>query len=86
MPKLSEFYGIIITMNFGDHHPPHFHAQYGEHEATFGIDPVDIQRGSLPNRARRLVLEWAAAHRVELSENWERASRFESVNRIAPLD
>jgi hypothetical protein len=26
MPQLSNFYGIIIFMNFQDHAPAHFHA------------------------------------------------------------
>jgi hypothetical protein len=28
MPELSRFYGIVIKMYFGDHAPPHFHAEY----------------------------------------------------------
>ena len=30
MPEISRFYGIIITMYYDDHNPPHFHARYGE--------------------------------------------------------
>jgi hypothetical protein len=26
MPEISRFYGIIITINYDDHLPPHFHA------------------------------------------------------------
>jgi hypothetical protein len=33
MPEISRFYGLIIKMFFKDHNPPHFHAEYGEHEA-----------------------------------------------------
>lgn len=29
MPEISLFYGIRITMNWSDHNPPHFHAEYG---------------------------------------------------------
>ncbi len=28
MPVISRFYGILIKMFFGDHAPPHFHAEY----------------------------------------------------------
>jgi hypothetical protein len=28
MPEVSRFYGIVITMYFDEHNPPHFHAQY----------------------------------------------------------
>jgi len=28
MPEISRFFGITIKMFFGDHVPPHFHAEY----------------------------------------------------------
>lgn len=34
MPELSRFYGIVIKMYFGDHDPPHFHAEYAEDRAV----------------------------------------------------
>ena len=34
MPEISNFYGIIITMLFDDHNPPHFHVKYGENRAV----------------------------------------------------
>ena len=30
MPELSRFLGIVITMFYREHGPPHFHASYGE--------------------------------------------------------
>ena len=33
MPEISRFFGIVIRMFYNDHQPPHFHAEYGEHEA-----------------------------------------------------
>ena len=32
MPELCRFLGIIITMYFNDHNPPHFHVRYCRHE------------------------------------------------------
>ncbi len=29
MPTISRFLGILITMYWSDHSPPHFHAKYG---------------------------------------------------------
>ncbi|MGH2759714.1 MAG: DUF4160 domain-containing protein, partial [Actinomycetota bacterium] len=29
LPRISEFYGIVIFMYHDDHPPPHFHARYG---------------------------------------------------------
>ena len=44
MPRISAFYGISIYMYYHDHVPPHFHAIYGENEATFEIaDSTGLQ-------------------------------------------
>jgi hypothetical protein len=86
MPRISEFFGIVIAMFYNDHAPPHFHARYGEHEALIVIDTLATLRGSLPRRALALVLEWAAEHRHELASDWERARRGEPLAPIAPLD
>ena len=56
-------------MFFNDHPPPHFHARYGEFEATIEIATLNILEGALPSRALNLVQEWAMMHREELSDN-----------------
>ena len=40
MPEICRFYGIVIKMYFADHSPPHFHAEYAEHEARIAIDSL----------------------------------------------
>jgi len=55
MPAISAFYGILIRMFFNDHPPPHFHARYGEFEATIEIATLNILEGALPARALNLV-------------------------------
>jgi hypothetical protein len=43
MPEVAWFLGIVITlyMEFEEpHHLPHFHARYGEYQATFSISPI----------------------------------------------
>jgi hypothetical protein len=35
MPEISRFYGIVITIYYDEHLPPHFHARYGEDRAAF---------------------------------------------------
>jgi hypothetical protein len=72
-------------MNSHDHLPPHFHAEYAEHEAAVDIRTGRAIAGSLPNRALRLVVEWAELHRAELMENWRRCERAEPLSPIAPL-
>jgi len=59
MPTISAFYGILIRMFFNDHTPQHFHARYGEFEATIEIGSLQILQGKLPSRALMLVQEWA---------------------------
>jgi hypothetical protein len=85
MPRLCEFYGIVIYMYRPDHPPAHFHARYGEHWAQVALDGSAILEGGLPPRAFRLVQEWARLHAVELVENWDRAQRLEALVAVDPL-
>ncbi len=86
MPKVSEFYGIVIALFYADHAPPHFHARYGESEVLVEIDSLRALRGRLPRRALALVLEWAVLHQRELHAAWERARQGLPLDPIAPLD
>lgn len=86
MPALSVFFGIVITMYWREHNPPHFHASYGETEALVSIETLEVLRGSLPRRALAMVLEWAAEHRAELMENWRLCQAFTPPQPIAPLE
>lgn len=86
MPRVAEFFGIAIFMYFNDHVPPHFHAEYGEFEAVYAIDTLDVLRGSLPRRAHVMVVEWALAHRAEVRAGWSRAREGLSLEQIEPLD
>jgi len=86
MPRVSTFFGIVIYMYYNDHLPPHFHAEYGEHEAIYEIDTLDVTRGDLPRRAHALVLEWATLHRNELRDDWERARKEKPLAEIEGLE
>ncbi len=85
MPEVSRFYGIVITMYFDEHNPPHFHAKYGGDSAEIGIDPMIVLVGHLPRRARELVMDWAELHQVELMANWERLRQSGQFEKIDPL-
>jgi len=85
MPRISEFYGIVIEMYFADHAPPHFHARYGGVEATIVIATGELLAGAIPGRALRLVREWLDAHRAEVEANWDRARRHEHPTSVPPL-
>ena len=85
MPEISRFLGIVITMYFNDHNPPHFHVRYEEFRAMLGIDPLELGEGSLPPRVLGLVIEWAEIHQAELLENWTSLAAEGKFRRIAPL-
>lgn len=85
MPEISRFYGIVIKMFFADHNPPHFHAQYAEHEVLIEIETLAVISGNLPGRALGLVAEWTSLHQDELLELWQRAKSLEPLHKIDPL-
>ena len=86
MPKIAEFYGIVIYMYYRDHGVPHFHAIYGDHEAVITIDGLRVLEGRLPRRALALVRAWGKLHGDELQRNWELARANRSLQQIAPLE
>lgn len=86
MPQIAIFFGIIIRMYFGDHRPPHFHAEYQGERATFDFNG-NVLRGEISSRtARRLIKTWAAQHQRELMSNWHNGQRGLPLSRIAPLE
>ena len=80
MPTIALFYGIIIQMYFlsSEHNPPHIHAIYNDHRATYSFKI----NGNLPVKAEKLVLEWMKLHIDELREMWD----SQSFKRIEPLE
>lgn len=86
MPQVSRFFGIIISMFYDEHNPPHFHATYGEFNAEIGINDLNVLIGKLPSRALGLVIEWASIHQTELLENWNRIENGQTIEKIAPLE
>jgi hypothetical protein len=86
VPEVSRFFGIVITMYYRDHPPPHFHVRYGAQKALVDIAGLSIIAGTLSPRALGLVTEWGAQHRGELVENWRRAEKQEALNKIDPLE
>lgn len=69
MPKVSEFNGIRICQYYGEHPPPHFHAQYGEDEIVVRISPAEVLEGDCSRRIESLVKKWALVHVDELTAN-----------------
>jgi Domain of unknown function (DUF4160) len=86
MPEISRFFGIVISLNYNDHPPPHFHVRYAEQKAIVAIDSLTVLEGRLSPRAHGLVVEWASAHQQELIEDWRLARQQQPLKPIAPLE
>lgn len=85
MPEVSRFFGIVITMYYDDHPPPHFHARYGGDQMKVEIENGQVLAGRFSPRPTGLVQEWLVLHRQELRDNWRRARREEALERIDGL-
>lgn len=73
-------------MFYREHGVAHFHAEHQGQQATFTLDG-EILAGTLSSRtARRLIKEWAMAHRTELQANWGRLNEGEALEHIPPLE
>ncbi len=81
MPEICRFLGIIITMYFDEHNPPHFHVRYNEYRASFEISSLNVIAGSVPAKVRGLVEEWAELHKDELLRMWD----SKDFHKIKPL-
>ena len=85
MPKISEFFGIVIYIFYREHGVPHFHARYAGDQAVIAIEDLTVLEGKLPPRALGLVIEWATLHQGELADIWRKAQAHEPLGTIEPL-
>ena len=86
--RCRQFHGsteLESTMNYNDHLPPHFHAEYQDYEVTVEIVNGNIT-GKMPRRALRMIWNWLDEHKAELEENWTRARNRQVLLDIAPLE
>ena len=86
MPEISRFFGVIISIFYDDHNPPHFYARYGDYDALIKIEDFAVIKGHLPPRALGLVVEWAGIHKDELMEDWKMAVENKNLFPIEPLN
>jgi hypothetical protein len=77
MPVIAWLNGVRIVIQYLEHNPPHFHAFQAGDEVVIAIRTGRVIAGGLSRSDLRSIKKWADAHRVELLENWERATRHE---------
>ena len=88
VPEISRFYGLIISLYYGDteyRHKPHIHVRYGDDNASFSIDDAEMLAGKLPLRQTRLIQAWIELHRDDILEDWDLIQNGKDYFTIAPL-
>lgn len=68
MPTICYFRGIKVYINWNDHRPPHFHAEYAWEKVIVSINDIEVLEGSMPNKQLKMLLGWAAFHQDKLIE------------------
>lgn len=84
MPEISKFYGIIVSLYWYDHNPPHVHFTYGEYECSISVFDRVVD-GEAPAKVIAKVNEWMNLHEAEILSLWEKAQKGDKLGRIEPL-
>ena len=87
MPIVSQFYGIIVRMNFNEdtkHHKAHLHAYYAEYKAVFDFN-ANILEGYFPNKQKKMLEVWNSIHKEELEALWKTMRTHNDFFKINPL-
>jgi len=69
MPEISRFFGIIITMYYNDHAPPHFHVRYGKQKGRVSIQELRVLDGNLSLVPGASCLNGLASTRTNCGES-----------------
>ncbi len=86
MPEISRFLGIVISMYYDEHNPPHFHARYGSYKISVQIESGMVMKGFFPKKELRAVLNWQELHKKDLMQDWQLAEIEKPLNKIKPLE
>lgn len=85
MPEISRFYGIVISLFWKDHNPPHVHFTYGDYECSISV--IDrVVDGQAPAKVIAKVNSWIDLHEQEILSLWEKAQSGESIGKVPPLN
>ena len=84
IPEICRFFGIIISLYWKGHNPPHIHFEYGDYQCSISV--LDrIVNGQAPAKVIAKVNEWIDLHEAEILTLWEKAQRGEKIDKIEPL-
>jgi hypothetical protein len=86
MPRISAFFGLVISMPTNDHDPPHFHVSSAGQRGRVVVGTGEVLPGStLSRRSLRLVERWRRLHAAELMQAWESIRAGRRPGTIEPL-
>jgi hypothetical protein len=71
MPRVALVASVKVEMFFDDHFPPHVHVSYNEYEEVIDIRSLNTYAGYIPEKKRKAVVKWMAAHQEYLFKKWE---------------
>jgi len=84
MAEISRFFGIVLSLFYDEHGPPHFHVRYAGHQASVTLDGK-LLAGAMPSPQMRMVRAWLRKHREEIEEGWQTMRLGGKPGKIAPL-
>lgn len=91
MPELARFFGLVISMFYMDHNPPHIHVEpyarrrgHSEWMAEIDIRTGRVIAGEIPSGYLSIVKAWLNVRRQALMIAWDRASQGRPPGKIPP--
>ena len=76
MPEISRFGGIVITMYFNEHNPPHFHATYNGIEALFDLNVNMWELETIKQENKRFIDKSCGKKEKGVKKYWKRVDKW----------
>lgn len=70
MPRIAEIDGIVVSINFDDHAPPHFHARYQSESVSIEIETGRVI-GKMSRNHLSKVEQWRRDNLTYLRSKWK---------------
>lgn len=70
MPRIAEIDGIVVSINFDDHAPPHFHARYQSESVSIEIETGRVI-GTMGRNQLNKVEQWRKHNLQYLRSKWK---------------